>query len=197
MVRNSPVLYSATEATQAHRNEKESYLTKGQVDSALEDSVEFPSQDTRIPTNRFAEEDLTVYAFGGEEQARQYGEFLRNAGINEMPVWVIDKDYFNEQSQPFTRQMWFGNLVNRSDLFGYDRLLHYSTGLRGVKSNSRNTFPKKLIKGVTDGELDKILSPKARQHARLQNSLEIAIMTQDFERAVQLRDEIKSLEERF
>ena len=84
LVRNSPILLSAKEATSAHKIREEFYPTQEQVEKALEDSVDFPAQNIEIPTDRLSEEALTVYAFGGEERARAYGEFLKNAGISRL-----------------------------------------------------------------------------------------------------------------
>jgi hypothetical protein len=119
LVRHSPVLKAAEKATKAHRQGKEFFPTKAQLEEALSDSVDFPNQNTNIPTNRFDEEELTVYAFGNEEQARSYGEFLREAGIKEMPVWIENASNVNKQSKPFTRQLWLSNLDDGSILDGY------------------------------------------------------------------------------
>ena len=83
LVRNSPILDSAKEATQAHKSREEFYPTKEQIEQALVDSIDFPQENIKIPTDRLSEEALTVWAFGGEKEARAYGEFLRNAGIQK------------------------------------------------------------------------------------------------------------------
>jgi len=128
---NSPVLYEAEKATQAHREGREFYPTEEAIEKALEDSVQFPDKNIEIPTKRFSDEELTVWTFGGEEVARQYGEFLKQAGIKEMPVWVVGKDYVNDKNKPFVRQMWFRCLGGRSGLGGYGRVL-YCGRVRGV-----------------------------------------------------------------
>lgn len=132
LVRNSPILYSAKEATQTHRKGGEFFLTKEQVEQSLVDSFDFPIEDIEIPTNRFDSDALAVFAFGGERQARQYGEFLRNAGINRIPIWVISINHTNKQSQPFVRPMWFGDLGHGSVFNTVDGTF-YSTRLRGIK----------------------------------------------------------------
>lgn len=119
LVRNSPILVgSAKEATKAYKTGKEFYLIREQIEQSLTDSVDFPEETIEIPTNRFNSEALTVYAFGGEKKAKAYGEFLDDAGIKEMPVHPVDKDYVNKQSQPFARQMWFRSLDSRSGFVG-------------------------------------------------------------------------------
>jgi len=137
LVKVSPILESATEATQIHRNNKEFYPTREQIEQSLTDSVDFPEKTIEIPTNRFDSEALTVYSLGGEKKAKAYGKFLNDVGIKEMPVLVDDKNYVNEQSQPFARQLWFGNLDYRSGFLVGPQVppLYYvpRVGVRGVK----------------------------------------------------------------
>ena len=141
LVRNSPVLFvllSAREATECHRNGKEFYPTKEQIEQALLDSADFPTENIEIPTDRFGSDALAVFAFGGEAEARAYGEFLRNARIKKMPVCAIDKDYVTKQNQPFARQMWFRDLDFSSVLDGYG-YLDDDYRLRGVKMSAEGT----------------------------------------------------------
>src|SRR3989344_9529419 len=101
LTKNSPIMTNAQEATNCHRSNKEFYLTDAQVEESLADSIEL--SDKTIPTNRFAENPITVYAF--EEFADQYGQFLRNTGIKEMPIWLA-----NQEDKSFARQMWLHRL---------------------------------------------------------------------------------------
>ena len=135
LVPTSPILYSPKEAIQDHRYEREFYPTRERIESALVDSVDFPEKNIEIPTNRFSEDALTVFAFGGEVEARNYGEFLREAGIKEMLVRAVAQSYVDSQNQPFARQMWFGNLDCRSALDGDNRYLNVSYRLRGIKED--------------------------------------------------------------
>jgi hypothetical protein len=135
LVRNSPILYSPKEATQAHRERREFYPTRERIESALAASIDFPEKTIKIPTDGFGEEALTVFAFGGEENARAYEEFLRQAGINEMPVWTVDQSYVNSKNEPFVTQMWIGNLDDRSVLNGNGDLNGSVNRLRGIKED--------------------------------------------------------------
>ncbi|MBA7625468.1 hypothetical protein ES703_32898 [subsurface metagenome] len=77
---------------------------------------------------------MTVYAFGGEKEAKVYGEFLDDVGIKKIPVWVVNKDYIHKQGYPFARQMWLGGLTFESELGGNRRNLHYGSEMcRGGK----------------------------------------------------------------
>jgi hypothetical protein len=139
LVRNSPILFSAKEATEAHRQGREFYPSADAIEQALTDSVEFPLSNIEIPTNRLADEQFTSYAFGGEEQAKAYGEFLNQAGIKKLPVWVVSSEHVNSQDNVFARQMWFRSLDIRSYLSGSDWDLHVDVGMRGVKNSAEGT----------------------------------------------------------
>lgn len=126
LTKSSLIVVNAQEAIHCHRNEQEFYLTDAQVQESLADSVEILGNP--VPTNRFAENPITVYAF--EDQADQYGQFLRNAGIKEMPIWLA-----NLEDKPSVRQMRFLRLtaIVRSSLRGYG-CLNCGYRVRGIKS---------------------------------------------------------------
>ena len=129
---NSPIMANAKEATQCHRSGKEFYLTDKQVEEAVADSivVKVKSGNT-IPTNRFGEDELTAYTFG--KTAKAYGEFLREAGITAMPVYLA-----NITDKPFARQAWLHRLGSdyRSGLYGNGGCLSYVNAVRGVRMAS-------------------------------------------------------------
>ena len=131
LVRNSPIMANAKEATQAHRDGKEFYLTPEQVEASLGkagvDSVQFKNAKS-VPVKRFGEDERTAFAFG--DSAQKYGDFLKEAGISEMPVYLA-----SVEKTPFARQAWLRRLVDglRSELSGnWD--LNYSNSLRGVRN---------------------------------------------------------------
>ena len=147
LVRNSPILYNAQEATNCHRKGQEFYLDgkEEQVEEALRNSV--PIDRKEIPTKRFKDDAITVFVF--EDFAQEYGDFLKEAGIKEMPIYLA-----NVEEKPFARQVWFGNLDVRSVLNGYDRNLDYDYRVRGVRyaegvaQNAEPTYNKKQISDV-------------------------------------------------
>jgi len=136
LTKNSPIMTNAKKATDCHRNGEDFYLTDEQVEQALVDSVELSVKS--VPTNRFGDCDITVYAFG--EDAKKYGEFLKEVGIDSMPIWTADLE-----NKPFARQMWFHGIGCgfRSVLNGEDRDLKYIR-VRGVCESSEGTAPKNL-----------------------------------------------------
>lgn len=142
LTKKSPIMQNPTKATNAHRNREDFYLTNNQVKSALEDSVLLSASE--IPTNRFGEDEVTVFAFG--KTATQYGDFLRQNGIDSMPIYTA-----NLQDKPFARQMWFRSLGDGSDLDGDNRYLYYDNRLRGVKFSAEGTRRKGTRTGNTLG----------------------------------------------
>lgn len=130
LVRESPILYNSINATQAHREGKDFYPSKGYIDQVLSDSIDFPTKNSEIPTNRFGENELTAWAFGDFAQA--YGNFLKDSGIQSMPTWSVDQNYVNQQDKPFARQLWFDWLDGRSGLIGDNWYLHCDFRVRGV-----------------------------------------------------------------
>jgi len=128
LTKNSPIMANAKEATKCHRNGREFYLTSEQVEESLANSVEFKNSNS-IPTDRFAEDERTVFAFG--ETAKAYGELLKEAGIKNMPIYLA-----NTENKPFARQVWLHRLVDdcRSELGGDNWGLCYYYAVRGVRN---------------------------------------------------------------
>ena len=123
----SPIMENPKEATKAHKNGQEFYLNDNQIQESLEDSVKIT--DRKIPTKRFGENQLTVYTFG--EQAEDYGLFLQDANIEEMPIWLP-----NSEDKAFSRPLWFWSLGGRSYLCGDDWDLCYGYRMRGVQEDA-------------------------------------------------------------
>ena len=138
LTKKSPIMDFPVEATNAHRKGREYFLTNEQVQRALENSVEV--KDREIPTDRFGEYPLAVYAFG--DSAQDYGLFLKDVNkdvnIKEMPIWLPDS-----REKPFARQLWFRYLDDWSVLDG-DYMGLLSGRLRGVRyaegiANAKNS----------------------------------------------------------
>ena len=127
LTKKSPIMDFPVEAVQAHREGREYLLTNEQVQRALENSVEV--KDREIPTDRFGEDPLAVYAFG--DSAQDYGLFLKDVNkdvkIKEMPIWLPDS-----REKPFARQLWFRYLDDWSVLDG-DYMGLLSGRMRGVR----------------------------------------------------------------
>src|SRR3989338_2647796 len=125
----SQIMQNAKKATDAHRNGNEFYLNEKQVEQSLEGAFLIPDTLRAVPTNRFAEEGLTAFAFG--EDAQAYGDFLKNAGINEMPIYKASM-----QDKPFARKLWFRKVDYQSELSGLNRGLDDGDRMRGVRRAS-------------------------------------------------------------
>lgn len=122
MVRNSPILRFPEDARRAHMKRSEFYITDDMIDEALEDSVDFPSQTISIPTNRLDENEFTYWAFGGEQNARAYGEFLRQSDIRDMLCWVSNPEYVNSKQRPFAKQVLFSKIKPPKKDLPYEEL---------------------------------------------------------------------------
>jgi hypothetical protein len=117
---------NAKEATQCHKENREFYLTNEEVEESLKDSIQFKDSSS-IPTKRFGEDERTRFAFG--EEAEKYGEFLKQAGIKEMPVYLA-----NVEQRPFVRPIWLSNISSKSQVIArYSWSLNCNYPLRGVK----------------------------------------------------------------
>jgi hypothetical protein len=129
LTKNSPIMENAVEATNCHRKNVEFYLTPEQVEKSLADAVKLSGES--IPTNRFKDNETTVYAFG--EDADKYGQFLKEAGINSMSVYIT-----GTQDRPFARQVWFWRVDKglKSTLGCSERYLNLGLNwVRGVQDN--------------------------------------------------------------
>ena len=154
LVRRSPILDSPVQATEDHRSDQEFYPSKDQIERAIASgSYELPDTNFNIPTNRFDQEGLTVFAFGttegkdrtqDEKDAKEYGLFLRENGINEMPVLLVDRKYVNKQDRSFARKLWFRGLGGRSGLSGSGRSLDCNCWVRGVPKETGEASPQKI-----------------------------------------------------
>ena len=92
MAKKSPITTHASQATAAHRNEIDFYLTNDQVEASLVDALEIKKD--AIPTKSFGEDELTRYVFG--ETAQEYGKFLQEQGITEMRIWLADMPIYGQ-----------------------------------------------------------------------------------------------------
>src|SRR4030065_585831 len=126
LTKTSLIIVHSEEATKAHRSGNQFYLTDEQVEQGLADSLKLKDRGFSVPTKRFGDDELTVYAF--RNSAQVYGDFLKDAGIEEMPVWMVN----NIGDKPFARQAWFDRLDYGSRLVGYVRFLVGGIGMRWV-----------------------------------------------------------------
>jgi len=133
LVRDSPLLYIAKEAVIASRENREVYPTLSQIEAALANSTEYPQKDTRIPTHGFNSDALTVFAFGGEENAKKYGEFLKDAGVESILVRTARKSYVDGQRKPFVTQVSLGSVEGHSNIEGVNRSFYLNNWLRGAR----------------------------------------------------------------
>jgi len=137
----SPILKHAFEATEAHRNDKEYFISKEDLADIIEEAKEGKvytflekNNEYDIPVSKFANNGLAKFLF--KEDTQKYAEFLQEAGITEVLVWLVGSNYVKKQKAPFARPLWFLILDGRSVLDGYGRDLGYGGGARGVRVTS-------------------------------------------------------------
>ncbi len=121
LTKNSPIMENAKDATNRHRNGNEFYLNDKQVEKALADSVLI--KETEIPTKRFGDDAISNFAFG--KNAKAYGEFLKENGIDSIQVYLA-----NSENKP---------CGGRSSLGGDDGSLSYGCNVvRGVRASANS-----------------------------------------------------------
>ena len=144
LTKYSAIMENPEEATAYSRNGSEFYTNTEQTAKSLSDSVKLtnetiPITDSinqliptrglvgRLPSKGLVDNKIAVYAFGGIKNTRNYGEFLRDAGINEMAIWFADT-----WGKPFVRQMWFGPLGSGAELIAHKGGLGANNRVRGI-----------------------------------------------------------------
>ncbi|MDD4877565.1 MAG: hypothetical protein PHO02_00840 [Candidatus Nanoarchaeia archaeon] len=98
---------------------------------------------SNISTDAFSKEAVTAFLFGDE--ADNYGRFLRENGIKNVPLYVVDKAHAKEQGKAFSRALWADYLYYNSALYGnlsnlYD-ILGRAFGVRRSEPEGRATAP--------------------------------------------------------
>lgn len=141
----NPILKQPVEATNAHRQNKEFYLTDAvwkQLRAVAESDpykamksgallVRRKDLKSEIPVEAFGETPETVFLF--REQAQAYGNWLGVQGIKTVPQYSANADYAKKQPQSFGRALWVGDLGSRSVLSGPNDLRDLIGWVRGVR----------------------------------------------------------------
>ena len=146
LTKNSPILENAFDATNANREGNWFYINRDQVDSALEDSVILRRGKTKIPTNRFGEDKITVFAFG-KKASKLFGEHLWENGISAISMFIIPSG--SNQKEPFATQMWSRGICDGegSGLYGDLKTLYDSHNkVRGYMQAPKIQLSKKYKK---------------------------------------------------
>lgn len=177
LTKKSLVMAKPTDATQAHRAGKEFYVSTKDAENALASgNIAIPYNLSEIPTSEFGQEPITSFVFG--KTAKAYGEFLKEAGINAMPLWFNDEKYINSQERHFANQLWLHRLVGdvRSGLSGSGRFLSYFGAVCGV----RNVEP--LASGET---ASRISVPTYKQIVKYSKQFVPEVARKDFEKGLE------------
>ena len=128
--------------TDAHRRGKEFYLHQSVANKLREQATLDGEHGVLLLPRNALRESVPVEALADDAYARflfkdlagQYGRFLKDAGIDEIPVCGILANYAREQEQPFNRALWVYGLGLNSGLYVSDLLLHRRDGrVRGIR----------------------------------------------------------------
>lgn len=131
ITRYSPVLDNPRKAIRAHIKNEQYFVSDDQIGIAMRDSIQIPYDVNEIPTDRFSEDPIPIFCFG--KNAKDYGLFLKDAGISNMPLCFNEEDYVQKQGKSYANQLWFSGLDYVSILRGDHRGLPYVNRSRGVK----------------------------------------------------------------
>jgi len=139
-LRESLVLAHPSDAVASHKRGDEYVLPEGfNVDAHLEqvgkDNYFILTNTDSVPTNRFGEDERTVWLFG--DQAKAYGEFLGSEPkkIENVNIWMYtgNDKHIDSQKGPFANQLWLHWLGDNSDVDGNNWGLNNSNSVRGVR----------------------------------------------------------------
>ncbi|MBX4212117.1 hypothetical protein KW787_01520 [Candidatus Pacearchaeota archaeon] len=136
LIRNSPILDAAQEATRISDKGQEFYLNPNQLQKALADSIDLPRRDVKIPAKLIGSDEFCAYAFRGSNNAKAYGNFLHSIGIDHLSLCVMGNEFVDKQPKPFVRQIVIGGYaeVENPDLYLCGSSLWDTRWIRGVRS---------------------------------------------------------------
>jgi hypothetical protein len=164
LVRNSIILYDPGLATSSHKGGNE-YLLGERLDVYDTYTTYLPTKDflwlndvRYVPTTRFGEDERMVWLF--EEYAKDYGLFLKDAGVSQTGFYMHSSNTIKSQGQPFADQLWVHRLDDNSDIGGLGRDLDLNSGVRGVRRESAEDSTKNISPtlDVVSPTLDDILN---------------------------------------
>lgn len=141
LVRTSLCLEHPKEAVERQKNNRELFINEREADAYLkrrDTLIINPMDDKRIPTNRFAENEITVWIF--QDQAKDYGLWLKANGA-PLTHFNLFAPYDNgPQRLPYASQLGMFDVCRQwSEIQGYERTLYQKFHYLGVQHN-----PKKL-----------------------------------------------------
>ena len=135
----SPILKRAFEATAAYRNGEEFYISEEEA-ASLEKLAKSGEVYTLkqpkyfISIKNFAKDGLARFVFG--DTTADYANFLQEAGVKEVPVWLADSGLAKERKVPFARALWLHYVGGMSGLGGNYRFPNSVNRARGVRKAS-------------------------------------------------------------
>jgi len=155
---NSPIMDFPSEAITASIRDNPFYINEKQKEKALSKSIKINYKHD-VPVEELHNDEVTAQIFG--KAIKKYGEFLKDAGINEVSFGLFGRDVVDKQDNPFATQLWLAGLNNGSLIIGIDSGLNLERIVRGVL---------KKIKGLPYTEKD--VEGAEREYNNLLNILQ-------------------------
>lgn len=136
LTKDSPIMHNPEKAVEENRRKRDYSPTKEEIERAKSNSIRIDlGRAPQIPTNRFSQDPITTYLFG--KYAEEYGLFLRERNVLEMPIWAP-----SDWDHVFARQMEFilaergnGGIMGIEDL-NYSRVV----GIKKVRLDKREVI---------------------------------------------------------
>ena len=131
-------------AVEAHRTDKEFYLSNKQLSRAITNGIELPEESFGISTDQFESDSRAIWMFGREDKrkAKAYGDFLREPvgaeqlNVEVLTVSLLPKDEVNFQKRAFARRVFLSGLKENSlvdsTVKGLD-MSHFYWGIRKAR----------------------------------------------------------------
>ncbi len=126
--RNGDYFSTNKEIYEEYRNRSEEDKNKNPEERTV---LILPKRENyEIPTSQLNEDELTRFLF--KDQAESYRDFLQTKKINEIPVWLCDKIYIDNQEGSILTQLWLRSFDYESGLIGDDWDLSCDIRVHGV-----------------------------------------------------------------
>lgn len=135
LVDNSLVLRNPEKAVEDHHQCKEFFIDKN-INDLLEelkrkDEIFVLKNLEAIPTNRFGEDERTVWLF--QDYAKNYGDFLRDEKTSAITLDFESSSSIDSHTGHYANQLWVGGIGSPfSHILGGNGLLSFELGARGL-----------------------------------------------------------------
>jgi hypothetical protein len=128
LIRHSPINDNLKTSRMANSLGSEYHVTLKESERHLKNAVQIPYDLKEIKVSDFETNSITQFAFGSA--VSEYANFLKDANVDKLPIWLLPEGLVDGQSQPFIRQAILRCMDNWSGLIGSHADLHLPYGVR-------------------------------------------------------------------